>query len=119
MTRLVLIMMSAAFVLLAQPLSAMAAVGAASDSEPQQIAGHVNLSDVPYGDSASCVMDLSPSAKKIYLAVAPKVKKDSKLRKLVKKEVKPKVFSGQLSIKAARRDSKAASICLRLLRMGS
>ena len=120
MTRLVLIIMSAVltFFFLAQPLSAMEAVGVAGEPEPQQIASNVSVSDIPHSRSASCAMDLQPDAKAIYLAVAPKVMQDSKLRKLVKKEVKPKVFSGQLSIKAARKNAKAASICLKLLKMG-
>lgn len=120
MIRLVLIMMSGvlASLFLTPPLSAMEALNIANGSEPQQIASNVNVSDIPHSSSASCAMDLQPGAKTIYIAVAPKVMKDSKLRRLVKKEVKPKVLSGKLSIKAARRNSKAASICLKLLRMG-
>ena len=120
MTRSVLIMMSVvlASLFFAPPLSAMEALSIANGPEPQQIASNVSVSDIPHSSSASCAMDLEPGAKIIYLAVAPKVMKDSKLRGLVKKEVKPKVLSGQLSIKAARRNAKAASICLKLLRMG-
>ena len=120
MTRSVLIMTSVVltFVFLAPPLSAMEAVSVADNLNPQQTTNNASLSDISYSDSASCAKDLQPDAKEIYLAVAPKVTKDSKLRKLVKKDVKPKVFSGQLSIKAARKNSKAASICLKLLKMG-
>ena len=120
MTRSVLIVTSVVltFVFLVPPLSAMEAVSGADSRDPQQITENASVSDIPYSDSASCAMDLQPDAKEIYLAVAPKVTKDSKLRKLVKKDVKPKVFSGQLSIKAARKNSKAASICLKLLKMG-
>ena len=69
--------------------------------------------------SATCAMDLTPVAKTIYQAVSPKVEGDSNLRKLVKKEVKSKVFSGKLSIKMARENAQAASVCLHLLKTES
>lgn len=67
-------------------------------------------------DASICAMDLMPAASNIYYAVSPKVNGDSNLRKLVKKEVRPKVFSGKLSIKAAKQHAKAASVCLKILR---
>jgi len=48
-----------------------------------------------------CAMDLMPEAFNIFDAVADKVGPDSNLKKLVKKNVRPKVFSGKLSIKSA------------------
>jgi len=69
--------------------------------------------------STTCAMELMPVAKGIYEAVSPKVVGDSNLRKLVKKEVKPRVFSGKLSIKSARQNAEAASVCLHLLKTES
>jgi len=66
-----------------------------------------------------CAMDLMPEAFNIFDAVAANVGPDSNLKKLVKKNVRPKVFSGKLSIKSARKNAKAASICLRILKHGS
>jgi len=60
-----------------------------------------------------------PEARHIYTAVSPKVMADSNLRKLVKKDVRPKVFSGKLSIKAARKNAQEASVCLSLLKLES
>ena len=120
MIRSILIMMNIALtsLFLAPPLSAMEALSPANGQKPQLIASTVSVSDIPHSSSATCAMDLQLEAKTIYLAVAPKVMKNSKLRGLVKKEVKPKVLSGDLSIKAARKNAKAATICLKLLRMG-
>ena len=66
--------------------------------------------------AALCAMDLMPTASNIYYSVSPKVEGDSNLRKLVKKHIRPKVFSGKLSIKSARKHAQAASICLKLLK---
>ena len=66
-----------------------------------------------------CAMELMPKAQSIFYAVSPKVAPDSNLKKLVKKHVRPKVFSGKLSIKSARSNAKAASACLRILKHGS
>jgi len=61
-------------------------------------------------------MQLMPIAKDIYISVSPKVQNDTNLRKLVKKEIKPQVFSGKLSVKSARKNAQAASKCLSLLK---
>jgi len=66
-----------------------------------------------------CAADLAPKALSIFDAVSPKVGPDSNLKKLVKKHVRPKVFSGKLSIKSARENAQAASVCLRILKHGS
>jgi len=66
-----------------------------------------------------CAMDLAPKAQKIFYAVSLKVQPDTNLKKLVKKNVRPQVISGKLSIKSARKNSKAASACLRILKHGS
>jgi len=66
-----------------------------------------------------CAMDLAPKAQSIFYAVSPKVDPNSNLKKLVKKHVRPKVFSGKLSIKSARANAQAASACLRILKHGS
>jgi len=66
-----------------------------------------------------CAADLAPKALNIFDAVSPKVDPDSNLRKLVKKHVRPKVISGKLSIKSARKNAEAASVCLRILKHGS
>ena len=66
-----------------------------------------------------CAMDLTSDARHIYHAVSPKVEGDSNLRKLVKKHVRPKVFSGKLSIKSARKHAQAASVCLKLLKQAN
>ena len=63
-------------------------------------------------------MDLMPEAQSIFYAVSPKVNPEANLKKLVKKNVRPKVFSGKLSIKSAKTNAKAASECLRILKHG-
>jgi len=65
-----------------------------------------------------CAMDLMPEAQSIFYAVSPKVNPEANLKKLVKKNVRPKVFSGKLSIKSAKANAKAASACLRILKHG-
>jgi len=69
--------------------------------------------------SEQCAMQLMPIAKDIYISVSPKVQDDTNLRKLVKKEIKPQVFSGKLSVKSARKNAQAASVCLSLLKLES
>jgi len=69
--------------------------------------------------ASTCAMNLMPEAQSIFEAVSPKVELDSNLKKLVKKNVRPKVFSGKLSIKSARKNAQAASACLRILKHGS
>jgi len=66
--------------------------------------------------AAMCAMELMPAARNIFYEVSPKVDTDSNLRKLIKKEVKPKVFSGKLSVKNAKKSAEEASICLKLLK---
>jgi len=87
-----------------------------SDIQTSTISNTTSVATLDFHGSASCAMDLMPVAKTIYQAVSPKVEGDSNLRKLVKKEVKPKVFSGKLSIKMARENAQAASVCLHLLK---
>ncbi len=65
-----------------------------------------------------CATGLMPAARHIFNAVSPKVEPDSNLKKLVKKEVKPKVFSGKLSAKDAKKSAQEATICLRILKHG-
>lgn len=69
--------------------------------------------------SNSCAMNLKPIAKNIYASISPKVRKDTNLRKLMKKEIRPQVFSGKLSVKSARENAQAASVCLSLLKAES
>jgi len=90
-----------------------------SDVQASTISNATSVAALDLHGSASCAMDLMPVAKTIYQAVSPKVEGDSNLRKLVKKEVKPKVFSGKLSIKMARENAQAASVCLHLLKTES
>lgn len=67
--------------------------------------------------SQTCAMQLMPIAKNLYTAVSPNVHKNSNLRKLMKKEIRPQVFSGKLSVKSARKNAAAASVCLSLLKI--
>ena len=69
--------------------------------------------------SNTCAMDLEPIAKNIYASISPKVQKDTNLRKLMKKEIRPQVFSGKLSVKSAHENAQAASKCLSLLKAES
>lgn len=77
------------------------------------------LTQASLNTSHTCAMQLMPIAKDIYASVSPKVQKDSNLRKLMKKEIRPQVLSGRLSLKSARKNAEAASICLSLLKIES
>ena len=90
-----------------------------TNDQVQHISATTTLAELGFNSSTSCAMDLMPGAKTIYQAVSPKVEGDSNLRKLVKKAVKPKVFSGKLSIKSARKNAQEASVCLNLLKLES
>jgi len=79
-----------------------------------------DMNEMPSGfTSNTCAMDLEPVAKNIYASISPKVQKDTNLRKLMKKEIRPQVFSGKLSVKSARENAQAASKCLSLLKAES
>lgn len=78
---------------------------------------NIDVSQAHLDTSEMCAMQLGPIAKEIFSSISPKVHKDSDLRKLVKKQVRPKVFSGKLSVKKARENAQAASVCLSLLKM--
>jgi len=80
----------------------------------------IYVTEVSRAEAASiCAMDLAPKAQSIFDAVASKVEPDTNLKKLVKKHVRPKVLSGKLSVKSARKNAQAASACLRILKHGS
>jgi len=96
-----------------------ASTGMAMDVSPEQISLTSAERDNRLKTASICAMDLMPEAQRIYAAVSPKVGPDSNLKKLVKKNVRPKVFSGKLSIKSAKTNAKAASACLRILKHGS
>lgn len=95
------------------PFSAYAIDRGPADTDSNSI----QVSQTHFDTSEMCAMELAPIAKEIFSSISPKVEKDSNLRKLVKKQVRPKVFSGKLSVKKARENAKAASVCLSLLKM--
>lgn len=114
--KILALLAAAAFI---SPLSSAmeATTTASTDTRAQQADQTLFVADLGDHNSIACAMDLMPEAKTIFQAVSPKVSATSNLRKLVKKEVKPKVFSGKLSIKSARENAAAASVCLNLLKM--
>jgi hypothetical protein len=65
---------------------------------------------------AACAETLSPAAQMIYDAAAPDLHEDTNLVQLLTAKVGPMVFSGKLSVTAARSAAEAASECLRELR---
>ncbi len=63
-------------------------------------------------EAQECAAALSPEAKQIYDAVAPKVEADSDLRSLMRREVRPMVENGDLTRQQARSNAPAAGACL-------
>ena len=66
--------------------------------------------------SETCSGELSTTGKTIYDAVAPSVKADTILKKLLKKKVRPLVMSGKLKRKDAKANAPLAGECLLLLK---
>ena len=109
-----------ALALLTPTVNAMEAQSSIASSQPAQsspITG--TFAQATLNTSDTCAMELMPIAKDIYASVSPKVQKDTNLRKLMKKEIRPQVFSGKLSVKSARKNAQAASKCLSLLKLES
>ena len=80
----------------------------------------VEVTDMSSHMTASiCAMELPPIAQNIYYAVSPKVESDSNLRKLVEKDVRPKVLFRKLTIASAKENAEAAGMCLKMLKQQS
>ncbi len=64
----------------------------------------------------TCIDGLSPDARTIYTAVAPKVKPDSVIPDLLRATVRPMVMGGKLTSSAAKASAPAAGQCLAMLK---
>ena len=109
-----------ALALITPTVNAMEAQSPIASSQPAQsspITG--TFAQATLNTSDTCAMELMPIARDIYASVSPKVQKDTNLRKLMKKEIRPQVFSGKLSVRSARKNAQAASKCLSLLKLES
>jgi hypothetical protein len=67
-------------------------------------------------NSETCAASLTPTGKTIFEAVAPSVKANTNLKKLMKKTVRPLVMSGKLKRKDAKANAPLAGECLLLLK---